>query len=267
MPHHAAGSSHSAKARRARQLLSGAGVTREDSDDELGLEDHPWQWIYSTNNGDESYNVKMNEPVRGLRSAEEPWPWRPKDNSLQANHNGESGQRRIIGARMGIFKCMIGDCVLLKAEGTNEAWVGLICEFQEENEEGDPKAANFMWFSTENEIRNKQKKRSDALQVRCTCGLTTSHLPMCFARTETLLGRTSSTLHHRGIQTLWHRSTAKLRSSQQKSSTPNTLLVRFLGRHWTMARFLSAAEAATHAQRPTPRNLLGKMYFTAPTQI
>lgn len=149
-----AGSSHSAKAKRARQFLSGGGVTREDSDDELGLDDHPWQWIYSTNKGDKSYNVETNESVRR------------KDNSLRADHTGESGQRRIIGARMGIFKCMIGDCVLLKAEGTNEAWVGLICDFQEVDEEGDLKAANFMWFSTEKEIRNKQKKRSDALEVR-----------------------------------------------------------------------------------------------------
>ena len=147
-------------------------MNREDSDDELGLEDHPWQWIYSTDNGQESYHSTGNEPAQGPSKGDEPRPRRPKENSLQADH---TGQRRIVGARMGNFKCMIGDCVLLKAEGTNEAWVGLICEFQveeEEGEEGDGKAASFMWFSTEKEIRNKQKKRTDALQVRCKCVLT-----------------------------------------------------------------------------------------------
>lgn len=116
------------KAERARQYLSVGGVTREDSDDELGLEDLPWEWIYSK------------EPAK--RSSDD---------------------RDIVGARMGDFRCMVGDCVLLKAEGTNEAWIGLICTF-EEDDDGE-KAANFMWFSTEKEIRNKQKKRTDALPV------------------------------------------------------------------------------------------------------
>lgn len=117
------------KAERARQYLSIGGVTREDSDDELGLEDLPWEWIYSK------------KPAK--RAGDE---------------------RGIVGAHMGDFQCMVGDCVLLKAEGTNEAWIGLICTF-EEDDDGE-KAANFMWFSTEREIRNKQKKRTDALPVR-----------------------------------------------------------------------------------------------------
>jgi origin recognition complex subunit 1 len=128
MPNKPSKSTHSTKVERARQYLSGGGVTREDSDDELGLEDHPWQWIYS------------------------------KD---RQGMNGEPGT---IGARMGNFQCMIGDCVLLKAEGTGGAWIGLICDFQDDDEE-DEKAANFMWFSTEREIRNKQKKRMDSLPV------------------------------------------------------------------------------------------------------
>lgn len=115
------------KAERARRFLREGGVARDDSDDELGLEDHPWEWIYS----------------------EKP----PK--------KSEKGHD-IVGARMGNFQCMIGDCVLLKAEGNGEAWIGLICNFEEDEEE-DGKVANFMWFSTEREIRNKQKKRADAL--------------------------------------------------------------------------------------------------------
>ena len=112
---------------RARRLLSGTGVSREDSDDELGLEDHPWEWIYARDGG----------------------------------HDAD----RIVGARMGTFQCMLGECVLLKAEGSKEAWVGLICDFVEDMED-DGKAANFMWFSSEKEIRNKQKKRTDVMPVR-----------------------------------------------------------------------------------------------------
>lgn len=61
---------------------------------------------------------------------------------------------------MGDFECHLGDTVLLKAEGSNEAWVAIICEFID-NEDEDEMAASFMWFSTEKEIRNRDKKRSD----------------------------------------------------------------------------------------------------------
>ncbi|KAK0509742.1 hypothetical protein JMJ35_008136 [Cladonia borealis] len=129
MPHATSRTSRKtiSKAERAKQYLREGGVAREDSDDELGLEDFPWEWIYS----EESEQQKQNGP-------------------------------EIIGARMGNFQCMVGDCVLLKAEGNGEAWIGLICHFEEDEEE-EEKMANFMWFSTEREIRNKQKKRTDAL--------------------------------------------------------------------------------------------------------
>ena len=117
----------SEKAQRAKRYLSGGGVARDDSDDELGLEDHPWKWIYGP-------------------------------------ELGANGEKPITGARMGQFQCNVGDAVLLKAEDANEAWIGLICEFREDEEE-DGKVANFMWFSTEREIRNKEKKRIDFLHV------------------------------------------------------------------------------------------------------
>ena len=62
---------------------------------------------------------------------------------------------------MGSFECRLGDCVLLKADGPNEAWVGIIYDFLDEDGDEGEKAANFMWFSTEKEIRNKEKKRTD----------------------------------------------------------------------------------------------------------
>ena len=119
------------------------GVIREDSDDELGDDDHPWEWIFS-------------------------------DEDAADNDGATDGRKRkravaettIVGARMGDFECFLGDTVLLKAEGSNEAWVGIICEFIDDDGDDGEKAAHFMWFSTEKEIRNKVKKRSDYMPVR-----------------------------------------------------------------------------------------------------
>lgn len=118
------------------------GVTRDDSDDELGSDDLPWEWIYE-----------------------------PEHTTAEQSNGDDDGERdrkrrrvstasRIAGARLGNFECRVGDAVLLKAESSNEAWVGIICEFREDDGQGE-KAANFMWFSTEKEIRKKEKKRTD----------------------------------------------------------------------------------------------------------
>ena len=127
----------------ARQYLSGGAVPRDDSDDELGYEDLPWEWIYEE--PDEAQTTHNDTP-RKRKAAP------------------TSSGRRIVGARMGNFACKQGDAVLLKAEG-NQAWVGLICDFFEDEEEGE-KMAKFMWFSSEREIRNKSTKRTDFLPVR-----------------------------------------------------------------------------------------------------
>jgi len=121
--------------RKERTAKPPPGITREDSDDELGTEDHPWEWIYEQ---DELETPNGNGSTRKRKRAQEP---------------------KIIAARMGDFHCALGEAVLLKAEGSNEAWVGIICDFVDDDE--GEKAANFMWFSTEKEIRNKEKKRKD----------------------------------------------------------------------------------------------------------
>ncbi|KAH0263713.1 origin of replication binding protein, partial [Aureobasidium melanogenum] len=114
------------RAEQARQFLQSGGVLREDSDDELGTEDLPWEWIYTPN-------------------------------------------KTIIGAQIGDFKCHIGDTVLLKAAG-NEAWVAIIQDFSEgeiEDDDGEiinDMKASFLWFSSEKEIVNKNKKRQDFLE-------------------------------------------------------------------------------------------------------
>ncbi|KAK5120968.1 hypothetical protein LTR85_005752 [Meristemomyces frigidus] len=122
------------KLEQARHYLSGGGVLREDSDDELGDEDLPWEWIYNEKSKSDS-NVG----------------------------------RKIFGARMGSFQCHVGDIVLLKAPVSNEAWVAIIYDFvdvESEDDDGDTiteKKASMMWFSSEKEITNKKKKRTDFL--------------------------------------------------------------------------------------------------------
>lgn len=118
------------------------GVLRADSDDELGDEDIPWEWIY--NNADHEH---LNDEG----------PSRKRKRTVQS---------RIVGARLGDFECRVGDTVLLKADGSNEAWVGIICEFVDDDGDEGEKAANFMWFSTAQEVRNKDRKRTDSLPVR-----------------------------------------------------------------------------------------------------
>jgi origin recognition complex subunit 1 len=122
--------------RRQRKPKPLPGIIREDSDDELGTDDLPWEWIYESEDAES-----------------------PSDQlSTRKRKRGQDGPK-IIGARTGDFRCKIGDTVLLKAEGSNEAWVGMIWSFSE-TEEGD-KMALFLWFSSEKEIRNKNKKRTD----------------------------------------------------------------------------------------------------------
>ncbi|KAG6033298.1 hypothetical protein E4U41_006946 [Claviceps citrina] len=122
---------------KARQKRALPGVNRDDSDDELGSDDLPWEWIYNAEDPDRASDDTQNDRKR--RKVTGP---------------------KIVGARIGTFECHIGDTVLLKAEGSNEAWVAIICEFVDDDGEGE-KAANFMWFSTEKEIRNRDRKRND----------------------------------------------------------------------------------------------------------
>jgi len=107
---------------KARDRLRG--VVRGDSDDELGSEDLPWEWVYS-----------------------------PTDACA------------IVGARMGCFDVHVGDCVLIKGEGLKgEAYVGMACEFAHTR---DGMVCNVNWFSTESEILQGAKKRTDFLPVSC----------------------------------------------------------------------------------------------------
>ncbi|KAL1966463.1 hypothetical protein VTN77DRAFT_4385 [Rasamsonia byssochlamydoides] len=143
---------------RARQWLTKGGILHEDSDDELGSEDHPWEWIYegetdenndlegSTENDGEVLSSRRRSSRAAVRQA----------------------QRKIIGARMGSFECRLGQVVLLKSPEAGKDWVGIICEFLEEEDEENEgemvKSANIMWFASPDEfLSTKNKKRADAL--------------------------------------------------------------------------------------------------------
>ena len=136
MPHNTTPSAprqqRAAKAERARKIL--AGVARDDSDDELGIDDHPWEWVYENASRDEAGDEAENGEEDGEKPA--------RRRRIKPGRN----KQRIVGAKMGSFKCKVGDCVLLKAEGTNTAWVGIICDFLEAiNEDGEvEKQARFM---------------------------------------------------------------------------------------------------------------------------
>ncbi|KAK5157660.1 Origin recognition complex, subunit 1, partial [Cryomyces antarcticus] len=55
----------------ARRYLSGGGVLREDSDDELGLDDLPWEWMYDEQKaihevqGKQEKSKRRNQPAAG----------------------------------------------------------------------------------------------------------------------------------------------------------------------------------------------------------
>ena len=81
-----------------KQWATKGGLIREDSDDELGDEDHPWQWIYD----------EVQTPSK-----------KRKASAMLAD-----GQN-IIGAKMGSFTVKIGDAVLLKSPEQGKDWAGL----------------------------------------------------------------------------------------------------------------------------------------------
>jgi origin recognition complex subunit 1 len=142
---------------RARQWLTKGGMIREDSDDELGYYDHPWEWIYEADSehdeGNESDSSQNKQPAKPRRRR---LPKAPV----------KRPQGVIVGARMGSFECRLGQVVLLRSPEAGKDWAGIICEFlEEEDEEGElVKSANIMWLASADEfLSTKNKKRPDAL--------------------------------------------------------------------------------------------------------
>ncbi|KAJ5160315.1 Origin recognition complex subunit 1 [Penicillium canariense] len=141
--------------KRAEQWMTKGALVHEDSDDELGDEDHPWDWIYAT----EEPEIKEDT---GTPNASPEKPCRRR-----ASRPAKKGPA-IVGARMGPFECRLGDAVLLKSPEHGKDWVGIITEFREEEDEdvegGVIKSANIMWFASPDEfLSTRNKRRTDAL--------------------------------------------------------------------------------------------------------
>ncbi|KAJ5436583.1 ATPase AAA-type core [Penicillium cf. griseofulvum] len=140
-------------ARERAQWMTKGALVRDDSDDELGVEDLPWEWIYDTNEEATQEADPINEtPVKRSRR-------RPSRPARQ--------KRKIVGAQMGQFQCKVGEVILLKSPEAGKDWVGIITEFlEEEDEEEDEivKSANIMWFASPDEFMGtRNKRRTDAL--------------------------------------------------------------------------------------------------------
>lgn len=140
--------------KRAQQWVTKGALVHEDSDDELGVEDHPWVWIYDTANEvkEEAEGDRASPEKPGRRRASRSAPKRPT----------------IVGARMGTFECRLGQVVLLKSPEPGKDWVGIITEFLEEEDEDEEdemiKSANIMWFASPDEfLSTRNKRRADAL--------------------------------------------------------------------------------------------------------
>lgn len=120
--------------------------------------------------------MSPSKPLETSDISEEEWDWlyldspTPNDSKHGSIPQSQRESRRqptrtVVGARLGLETYYRGDCVLLRAEGSNQCWVAIIQDFTIDDE--GRKAAEFVWFSNEKEIANKAKKRMDALPVGC----------------------------------------------------------------------------------------------------
>jgi hypothetical protein len=210
-------------------------AANEESEDELRQEEATWEWIYDTTT---AADAAIDEP---------------QSDRKRRKVTGD----KIVGARIGQFECKIGDTVLLKADGSNDAWVALIGEFIDEDDDGEM-AANFMWFSTEKEIRNREKKRSDFLPVKTLeNSVSKDHAWL------TKLRRMSYTSPRHGTSTPSPRSTAKPRFTQSTFSNQNTHRAASLVCLRTMVEPLSAVEVATPVPPPIPTSSSGRSITAA----
>lgn len=129
------------------QWRTKGGLSRDDSDDELGIEDLPWEWIFEAEDLSAEPDMRHKAPSR----------------KRKASAMVDAGKKpAIVGARMGSFTCKIGDAVLLKSPEEGKDWAGLICAFSEFNEEEEEEmSVSIMWFVSPDEFGKKEKRRTD----------------------------------------------------------------------------------------------------------
>ncbi|PYI12562.1 origin recognition complex subunit Orc1, partial [Aspergillus sclerotiicarbonarius CBS 121057] len=142
--------------KRAQLWMTKGGLVRDDSDDELGEEDHPWEWIYDQDDENDDHTT-----ADGPQDT-------PKSSRRRTSRPNAKRRRTIIGARHGPFECALGQVVLLKSPESGKDWIGIITEFVEEDDEDAEdevlKLANIMWFASPDEFMStRNKRRADAL--------------------------------------------------------------------------------------------------------
>ncbi|BCS09875.1 origin recognition complex, subunit 1 [Aspergillus luchuensis] len=119
--------------KRAQLWMTKGGLVRDDSDDELGDEDHPWEWIYDHNDENNNHSEQA--------TAEDT----PKSSRRRTPRPNAKRRRTIVGARMGSFECALG-------------------QEDPDAEEEVIKSANIMWFVSPDEFMStRNKRRTDAL--------------------------------------------------------------------------------------------------------
>lgn len=123
----------------AKKWSSKGGLSRDDSDDELGYDDLSWEWLYS------------NEPAKDAVVG----------GSSKKRKASEMQDPKIIGAMMGNFVVKIGDAVLLKSPEQGKDWAGLICAFSDtdEDDEGEM-CAHIQWFCAPDELLSGPGRKS-----------------------------------------------------------------------------------------------------------
>lgn len=139
------------KGNKKREILAEGAVFRYDSDDELGLVDHPWEWIHAERPKLDEKKKKGSRPKR-----------RPE---------------QIVGAKSGSFSCRVGEIVFMKGLVSGEAWVGIICNFEED--ENEEKCVNVMWFTTEREMEHPERKLMDYMPVCTLLLIQNPTVPLC----------------------------------------------------------------------------------------
>ena len=132
---------------RQKKWLTKGGLQRDDSDDELGYEDHPWDWVYEDDGARDDGTASSKKRKAGAMTA-------------------SNRKRKIIGAKMGAFSVKIGDSVLLKSPEAGKDWVALICAFSEvDDEDEEEMCAHVQWFCTPDELAFSKRSNKPQPQV------------------------------------------------------------------------------------------------------
>lgn len=117
------------KAAKAKRLLSGAPLRKDD----LADEDQEWEWVYEKSGKENNEDSSASEDNDDDATT-------PKKRRRRTASKAQGG--KIVGARKGSYKVKIGDAVLLENENSGTPWVGIICYFCLDTD-GDM-AANFL---------------------------------------------------------------------------------------------------------------------------